>query len=311
MHISSQGRGAPSITGDLISPTDPSITWLPQFWHGFCSSWSRERPRHLTGRATGPRRATRPRSGGEKVEGEEYRAPATGRSSCTVVLTILFLAAMPARASVIVDGKEWMQPADLTSVSWYEVSAGTNGVLGPDVAGPCDETTGACDGTLNGIDVTGWTWASVDEVAALLVFVTATYNGGVDDAVHPGGIGIAFGAGKETVWATAMFDTLGFVPTSTGPEYREVLGTTRTPKFELAVYRGSVLDASTAYVIPDRATTDDTTGPNVASSLWGHWLYRDAASVTAPPPALLLAGGFAGMVWMRWRSVGDKAPGRG
>jgi hypothetical protein len=52
-------------------------------------------------------------------------------------------------------GKEWLQPADLTSLTWNEVAA------------VCPPPVGECAGLLNGIDVTGYTWASVDEVNAL------------------------------------------------------------------------------------------------------------------------------------------------
>lgn len=37
-----------------------------------------------------------------------------------------------------------------------------------DAAAVCSTTTGACSGTLNGYDMTGWTWASAQEGAAFL-----------------------------------------------------------------------------------------------------------------------------------------------
>ena len=49
-----------------------------------------------------------------------------------------------------VDGKEWMQPADLASYSWN------------DLAAICDSESGVCGDAL-----LGWTWASVAEVNAL------------------------------------------------------------------------------------------------------------------------------------------------
>ena len=52
-----------------------------------------------------------------------------------------------------VDGREWLQPADFTYLSWNDINA------------VCPE--GACAGTLNDHDMTGWTWASVDDVNAL------------------------------------------------------------------------------------------------------------------------------------------------
>jgi hypothetical protein len=49
---------------------------------------------------------------------------------------------------VVVNGLEWLQPFDFTSLSWNDISA------------VCDPTTGYCDGSLNTIDVTGYTWSS-------------------------------------------------------------------------------------------------------------------------------------------------------
>jgi hypothetical protein len=51
------------------------------------------------------------------------------------------------------DGKEWLQPVDFTNLSWNDVNA------------VCP--AGVCAGTLNGVDVTGYTWASVAGVNAL------------------------------------------------------------------------------------------------------------------------------------------------
>ena len=65
----------------------------------------------------------------------------------------------PLFADDIVDGKDWSQPNLFTGLSWNDISA------------VCNPGTGLCDGNLNGIDVTGKTWASVDEVNGLFNFV--------------------------------------------------------------------------------------------------------------------------------------------
>ncbi|MFT4520876.1 MAG: hypothetical protein ACI9JM_003284 [Halioglobus sp.] len=68
----------------------------------------------------------------------------------------LLLMATPSWAqSVIRDGKEWLQPADLLDVNWYNVA---------DVCPPPD---GLCDGSLAGTEVTGYRWASVNDLNAL------------------------------------------------------------------------------------------------------------------------------------------------
>lgn len=57
---------------------------------------------------------------------------------------------------VTVDGRQWLQPADFTNITWYTTR---------DV---CDPITGVCTGQLAGHDLTGYTWASVDDINGLL-----------------------------------------------------------------------------------------------------------------------------------------------
>jgi len=55
--------------------------------------------------------------------------------------------------TVIVDGKKWYQPYLFTGLSWEAIRA-----VCPD---------GICNGALKGQDMTGWTWASIEDVNAL------------------------------------------------------------------------------------------------------------------------------------------------
>jgi hypothetical protein len=54
-----------------------------------------------------------------------------------------------------VDGKEWYQPYLFLNLPWNDIRA------------VCPPPEGICAGTLNGYDMTGWTWASLDDVTAL------------------------------------------------------------------------------------------------------------------------------------------------
>lgn len=56
---------------------------------------------------------------------------------------------------VTVSGLDWLQPVDFTGYSWNDINT------------VCDATSGACNGSLAGNDLTGWTWASVDDVNGL------------------------------------------------------------------------------------------------------------------------------------------------
>jgi hypothetical protein len=49
---------------------------------------------------------------------------------------------------VDVDGTPWLQPIDFLGATWN------------DIVQVCDPITGVCDGSFNGNDLTGWTWAS-------------------------------------------------------------------------------------------------------------------------------------------------------
>ena len=60
------------------------------------------------------------------------------------------------RNVILVNGKEWLQPSLIKGLSWNEINE------------VCPE--GTCSGTLNGYDMNGWTWASVDDIYALFNF---------------------------------------------------------------------------------------------------------------------------------------------
>jgi hypothetical protein len=62
--------------------------------------------------------------------------------------------------TVAVDGREWAQVDQFTDLSWSDINA------------VCPE--GVCDGMLNGYNMTGWTWASVEDVTALFNHYTGS-----------------------------------------------------------------------------------------------------------------------------------------
>lgn len=63
--------------------------------------------------------------------------------------------------------------ADVVTVEEHDwlplrtADGGVGVVSWDDIHAICNATTGACEGTLNGVLLTGWTWASVDDVNAL------------------------------------------------------------------------------------------------------------------------------------------------
>ncbi len=64
----------------------------------------------------------------------------------------------PLMHTVIVNGKEWEQPSRFTGVLWEEINA----------VCPSAEGVHSCNGLLNGIDLSGWIWATGADVQALI-----------------------------------------------------------------------------------------------------------------------------------------------
>jgi hypothetical protein len=86
--------------------------------------------------------------------------------------------------TVSVDGREWAQVDLFTNLSWNDINA------------VCTE--GACFGTLNGHDMTGWTWAKVDDLNALFNHYVGS------DVLGPGPD--CYSEGHNTPWVDAFFD---------------------------------------------------------------------------------------------------------
>jgi hypothetical protein len=82
-------------------------------------------------------------------------------TSETFYLMPMFTLPQPISRSdvVIVNDREWAQPDLFVGLSWDDIKA------------VCPAETGVCrSGYLNGYNMAGWTWASVDDIAALFNF---------------------------------------------------------------------------------------------------------------------------------------------
>jgi hypothetical protein len=108
-----------------------------------------------------------------------------------VLTTLLF--SLPVHAgfitnTVTVDSTEWAQANDFQNLSWNDIDAVCSG--------------GSCSGTLNGFNMSGWTWASPDETNAL-------FNSYLADA-GVGGSNLLSGANDfytevDSAWGPAFF----------------------------------------------------------------------------------------------------------
>ena len=93
------------------------------------------------------------------------------------------------------NGKEWMQPVLFSGLSWNDIDA------------VCTSPTGVCAGRLNGFDMTGWTWASVEDANALFNY----YIGSSELGPGPSG----FLDRPDSKWAR-KFNIDGWLPTYGG-----------------------------------------------------------------------------------------------
>tara|TARA_R110000823_G_scaffold47903_20_gene122053 strand:- start:26693 stop:29245 length:2553 start_codon:yes stop_codon:yes gene_type:complete len=85
------------------------------------------------------------------------------RRLALLLVSLLWFAAQPALADeVLIDGLAWRQLTDTAGagLSWN------------DVASVCPLNETPCNGTVNGVDFTGWTWASANRVNRMLDSVT-------------------------------------------------------------------------------------------------------------------------------------------
>jgi hypothetical protein len=195
-----------------------------------------------------------------------------------------------AAAGPIIGDKEWYQPADLLGYSWNDFNAICGG--------------GACNGLLSGAgpNLTGWTWASIDEVGELFAATSP----------HPGGIATYEVFGTQT-YANFITDT-GFVRT-TDDTLAISFGLTGIAGFTSTLLPGG----ETAYIGLAQMGLGFPQGPPFASRFStetiypinantesepyiGGWLYR-AAEVPVPATLWLIALGVVALRWSRFRTA--------
>jgi hypothetical protein len=137
--------------------------------------------RFLCGRSTNPICKLSFKGYEESNEVQEMVA-----SSHVFYLMPVFTLPQPISGTIIVNGREWAQPDLFIGLSWDEIKA------------VCSAQTGACSGLLNGYKMTGWTWASLDDVTALFNF----YLGSEVLGVHK----VEFVREFDSLWLPKFFD---------------------------------------------------------------------------------------------------------
>lgn len=195
---------------------------------------------------------------------------------CALTLMTVAPANAAYMAPVSVDGREWLQPVDFLNTSWN------------DVAGVCDPISGACDGSLNGGSLSGWTWASIQDVSYLFDFFRDNYGSGQSAA--------------SAVFINADFERT-FQVSSAGEAFLYLSGVTRSMDGTDRAYYGEVLwGVSFEYDLSYLSAPGGSIFTSSPSDFYGHFFYRGPAfSVPAPASGALVAVGLACLIRIRQR----------
>ncbi len=153
---------------------------------------------------------------------------------------------------VTIGERQWAQVDQFNAVSGEEIAR-----VCP--AGNCDAGTGQ---PLAGYDMTGWTWASESDVAAL--FSAHSPFAGVDEEL----------AEANSTWGAAFFDTLGFRPTAESASGRALMGRTSSSP---DIYRNvtGALSDFTDPAIGDAMTLQYWTPHHYTYANIGAFFYKD------------------------------------
>lgn len=181
---------------------------------------------------------------------------------------------------ITVNGNEWLQPAYFIDVTRKEINA------------VCPE--GICAGKLNGYDMTGWTWASVEDVNALFNYyiadqpfdycgrdVSKVFGPGPDschayDYCPTPGYSLC-GQGPHPTWATAFYGDGWKAILADGGirDYSYISGWMRPQSESGVIYAGGIRDnLLEGYAVFDMAFTNETPEPIWPRVEVGAWVYR-------------------------------------
>ncbi len=170
-------------------------------------------------------------------------------SSEVFYLMPIFRMGSPITDTIIVEGKEWAQVDLFSNLTWNDIDA------------VCPQ--GVCAGTLNGYNISGWRWASVDDLNALF-----NYYIGIE-ALGPGPD--SYSEGHNSEWVIAFFDD-GWRDQLFQGSYISVFGRVR----DSAAFTAGLVDSWTPGMGSGGDmvfTNEDFTHPAFSENA-GAWFYR-------------------------------------
>jgi hypothetical protein len=162
----------------------------------------------------------------------------------------------PAPDIITVDGKEWYQPYLFLTLSWNDINS------------VCP--AGKCAGMLNGHDMAGWTWASIEDVNALFNYYIGSevLGPGPDGIINPGG---------DSAWAPAFYsDRWRFThgPSSNRGSRAVYANMRDLPELGKSYIGGIYDDIHDGVGVNDGVYTTGRHRPAIGSPYVGGWFYR-------------------------------------
>jgi PEP-CTERM motif-containing protein len=176
------------------------------------------------------------------------------------------VSAAPITDTVIVGTQEWAQVDLFTNVSWATLNSQCPG-------GVCSLAS-----TVNGYDLNGWTWASVQDVQTMFDVFTGQSTPAPTRYIE-----------LDSTWAPLMFSLFNPTEVSTSGVL-SLRGYSSTPWVGNSVYTPLVRDRSSY----DETYSENTNG-NAGADIIGAWFLRPAAQVPAPATLALFGLGLASL----------------
>ncbi len=160
--------------------------------------------------------------------------------------------AIPITDTIIVKGKEWAQVGLFLGLSWSALNT------------VC--SAGSCSGVLNGYDMAGWTWASLDDVNALMNY----YAG--KSIVGPGAAVTNYMEVGST-WAPLIFID-GMLPTYNASTARAIYGLSRNTLANDAGFTRGYFIADSIPSVQNDAIQLEVVSKDRSETVRGGWFYR-------------------------------------